>query len=181
MVLLLKKGASKKEIEAIEKKLYKEKPLPGFNAKKYNGILSLTEDPLSIQLKLRDEWERDLSWYQYHFNLLSGSDTLENVLQGKDIYLSFITELELIGYKNISIKEEQQIQRLLNDCSILQITNPIKQNYIELRKKYTLKLADAIIAATALALNLPLITSDKQFKIIKGLNLISYQHNIDLT
>ena len=89
--------------------------------------------------------------------------------------------MELIGYKNISIKEEQQIQRLLNDCSILQITNPIKQNYIELRKKYTLKLADAIIAATALALNLPLITSDKQFKIIKGLNLISYQHNIDLT
>jgi len=61
MVLLLKKGASKKEIEAIEKKLYKEKPLPGFNAKKYNGILSLTEDPLSIQLKLRDEWEKDLS------------------------------------------------------------------------------------------------------------------------
>jgi predicted nucleic acid-binding protein len=113
--------------------------------------------------------------------LLSGSDTLQNVLQGKDIYLSFITEFELIGYKNISIKEEQQIQRLLNDCSILQITNPIKQNYIELRKKYTLKLADAIIAATALTLNLPLITSDKQFKIIKGLNLISYQHNIDLT
>jgi len=28
MVLLLKKGASKKEIEAIEKKLYKEKPCP---------------------------------------------------------------------------------------------------------------------------------------------------------
>ena len=60
MVLVLKKGASKKEIEAIEKKLYKEKTSGGFNAKKYNGALNLTEDPLTIQLKLRNEWERDL-------------------------------------------------------------------------------------------------------------------------
>jgi hypothetical protein len=58
MVLVLKKGASKKEIEAIEKKLYREKSRGGFDAKKYNGVLSLTEDPLTIQLKLRDEWER---------------------------------------------------------------------------------------------------------------------------
>jgi hypothetical protein len=61
MVLVLKKGASKKEIEAIEKKLYGEKVSIGFNAKKYNGVLKLKEDPLTIQLKLRNEWERDLS------------------------------------------------------------------------------------------------------------------------
>ena len=61
MVLILKEGASKKEIEAIEKKLYKKKTSVGFNAKKYNGILSLEEDPLAIQLKLRNEWERDIS------------------------------------------------------------------------------------------------------------------------
>jgi hypothetical protein len=59
MVLVLKKGASKKEIEAIEKKLYKQKSSGGFNAKKYNWVLNQTEDPLTIQLKLRDEWERD--------------------------------------------------------------------------------------------------------------------------
>jgi hypothetical protein len=61
MVLILKKGASKKEIDALEKKLYKEKPSRGFNAKKYNGILKTKEDPLAFQLKLRDEWERDFS------------------------------------------------------------------------------------------------------------------------
>lgn len=59
MVLVLKKGASKKEIEAIEKKLYREKSSRGFDAKKYNGVLSLKDDPLHIQLKLRDEWERN--------------------------------------------------------------------------------------------------------------------------
>ncbi|MEO8885254.1 MAG: hypothetical protein ABI367_04265 [Mucilaginibacter sp.] len=61
MVLLLKKGANKKDIEAIEKKLYKEKALSGFNAKKYNGVLSLKEDPLTSQLNLRNDWERDIS------------------------------------------------------------------------------------------------------------------------
>jgi len=61
MVLILKKGASKKEIATIEKKLYKEKPLPGFNAKKHNGVIKLKEDPIVIQKRLRDEWERNIS------------------------------------------------------------------------------------------------------------------------
>lgn len=61
MVLVLKKGASKEEIEAIEKKLYCKKVPTGFDAKKYNGILKLNKDPLTIQKKLRDEWERNLS------------------------------------------------------------------------------------------------------------------------
>lgn len=59
MVLVLKKGAGKKEIEAIEKMLYHEKNVAGFNAQRYNGVLHLSEDPLLIQKKLRDEWERD--------------------------------------------------------------------------------------------------------------------------
>jgi hypothetical protein len=57
MVLVLKKGASKKEIAAIEKKLYKDKASTGFNAKKYNAVMKLKEDPLVIQKQLRDEWE----------------------------------------------------------------------------------------------------------------------------
>jgi predicted nucleic acid-binding protein len=113
--------------------------------------------------------------------LLNGSDTLEEVLQGKDISLSFMTELELLGFKNITIKEEQQIKGLLNDCSIISLNDRIKEKYIEIRKKYHLKLVDAIIAATAIVFDFPLITSDKQFKTVGELNLITYQHNIDLT
>jgi len=61
MVLILKKGASKKDIAAIEKKLYKDKVLSGFNAKKYNGVIKLKEDPLTIQKRLRNEWERNFN------------------------------------------------------------------------------------------------------------------------
>lgn len=62
MVYILKRGASKKEIETLEKKIYTNKVvITGFNAKKCNGALKLKEDALSIQKKLRDEWERDFS------------------------------------------------------------------------------------------------------------------------
>jgi hypothetical protein len=60
MVLVLKKGASKRQIAAIEKKLSKGKTT-GFNARKYNGSLKLKGDALEIQKKLRDEWERAFS------------------------------------------------------------------------------------------------------------------------
>ncbi|MDB5124365.1 MAG: type toxin-antitoxin system VapC family toxin [Mucilaginibacter sp.] len=109
--------------------------------------------------------------------LLNGSDTLETILQGKTIHLSFITELELVGFRNITDKEEQQIADLLIECTIVSLNNRIKEKYIEIRRKYHLKLADAIIAATSLVLDIPLISADKQFKTVKELNLITYQHN----
>ena len=59
MVLVLKKGAGKKESDAIEKKLSKS-GIGGFDARKYNGTLKIKGDALKIQKKLRDEWERDL-------------------------------------------------------------------------------------------------------------------------
>ena len=54
MVLVLKKGASKKEIQSIEKRLNIKK---GVDTLKYCGKIKLSIDPLSIQKKIRDEWE----------------------------------------------------------------------------------------------------------------------------
>ena len=54
MVLVLKKGASKKEMDSISEKLTNSK---GVNTKKYCGTVKLQEDPLAIQKKMRDEWQ----------------------------------------------------------------------------------------------------------------------------
>lgn len=40
---------------------------------------------------------------------------------------------------------------------------------------YHLKLADAIIAATAIVHDIALITADKQFRTIKELKLVAYE------
>lgn len=107
--------------------------------------------------------------------LMNGNDTIEEILQGKNIYVSFMTELELVGFKNINPKEEKQIHNLLSDCSIILMNDLIKVKYVDLRKKYHLKLADAVIAATAIVYNMPLITADKQFRTVKELTLIAYE------
>lgn len=64
---------------------------------------------------------------------------------------------------------------MLSDCMVVSLNNEIKQQYVLLRKKYQLKLVDAIIAATAIALDIPLITSDKQFETVKELQLLHYE------
>jgi hypothetical protein len=60
MVLVIKKGATKSEIEKIEKQLQSTEKM-GFDAAKYNGIIHFNEDALLIQKQLRNEWERTFS------------------------------------------------------------------------------------------------------------------------
>jgi hypothetical protein len=57
MTLILKKGASKKDIQQINKKLSEISSGKKLNTKKHSGVIKLKEDALSIQKKLRDEWE----------------------------------------------------------------------------------------------------------------------------
>lgn len=57
MVVIIKKGYTKKEIEALMERHQKEKKKKGVDLKKYLGSIKLNEDPLDIQKKLRDEWK----------------------------------------------------------------------------------------------------------------------------
>jgi hypothetical protein len=54
MVLVLKKGASKKEIQSIEKKLNTTK---GVDTIKYCGKITLNQDSLTIQKNFRNDWQ----------------------------------------------------------------------------------------------------------------------------
>jgi hypothetical protein len=60
MQVVLKSGATKKKIKEIEEVLHKKKNSGGFNAKRYNGTVPMKKDALTIQKKLRDEWEREI-------------------------------------------------------------------------------------------------------------------------
>ena len=60
--------------------------------------------------------------------LLKGNVTIEEILQGKIIYLSVITELELIGFSKLTTKEEKSINQLLSDCKVINMENWIMDN-----------------------------------------------------
>ena len=57
MVLVLNKGASKEEIEKVNKLLNQLSSKKKLDAKRFCGVIKLKEDPLEIQRRLRDEWE----------------------------------------------------------------------------------------------------------------------------
>lgn len=56
MVQVLKSGASKKDIEKINRKLRRMTSAKKLDAKKYCGVIKLKEDPVDIQMKLRNEF-----------------------------------------------------------------------------------------------------------------------------
>jgi len=91
------------------------------------------------------------------------------------LYISVITELELLAYKGITSHEEVVIQDFISQCKVITINSAIKTETIRIRKKHNTKLPDSIIIATALYLDLPLITSDDAFKRVDDLALIYYE------
>ena len=106
---------------------------------------------------------------------LKGDQEVIEMISDKDPVISFITELELLAFPEDSHDSESTVKGLLKNCSIIDITKEIKKATIVFRKKSPLKLPDAIIAATAQFMELPLVTADKQFKAIKDLDVIFYE------
>ena len=104
--------------------------------------------------------------------LLDGNKPIAQFLENKQIYLSVITELELFGKQNLSTHENELIEALLDNCFVIDVEPEIKRIYREIKQKYTIKLPDAVVAATALYLDLPLLTFDKGFKPIINLKLM---------
>jgi predicted nucleic acid-binding protein len=106
---------------------------------------------------------------------LTGDKTLAELLDGKQFYLSFITQLELLAFAGISRKDQKIIEELLSQCVIIDINTEIKLKVIDIRKKYKIKIPDSIVIATSLYLDLPLVTADSDFRKVEELNLIFYE------
>ena len=107
--------------------------------------------------------------------LLNGDTTIAELLNGRDVHVSFITELELLGFQDIKEEDRSIIEELLNNCIIVDLNQAIKRITVDLKQKYKLKLPDAIIAATSIYMNLPLISADKDFERISDLQFIRYE------
>lgn len=107
--------------------------------------------------------------------LLNGDETLSTFLYGKELYISVITELELLGFSNISKEEENIIKEFISNCTVIPINTKIKVETILLRRKYKTKLPDSIIAASSLTLNLPFVSADTEFNKISELTFVFYE------
>ncbi len=87
--------------------------------------------------------------------------------------ISVITQIELLCW-NTDEKTTHNINNFISDSTILDINPDVISQCIILRKGKKIKTPDAIIAATALAYGLTLITNnEKEFVNIKGLKIVN--------
>ncbi len=92
------------------------------------------------------------------------------------LYASIITHTELFSGKSVWEKRGaySEIKDLFFRITILPLTEEISEKSGEIKAKFDLNIADAIIAATAILTNLELATLNlKDFEMIKGLKILT--------
>jgi hypothetical protein len=107
--------------------------------------------------------------------LLNGEETLIPLLEEKNLFLSFVTQLELLGTRYLNPDDNLKIKQFISECTVIDITPEIKDITINIRQNYNIKLPDCIIVATSLWLNMPLITADHDFTKIDIADLIYFK------
>lgn len=99
----------------------------------------------------------------------SGSNWMQSIIDQNLHHLSVINQIELLGF-NGSPTEMQTLEAFINVSNVLPLSDVVAEKTIMLRKNYKIKLPDAIIAATALAYNLTLVTRNTaDFQKVAGL------------
>lgn len=87
--------------------------------------------------------------------------------------VSVISRIETLGFHKITPEEKSALTAMLASLPELGLNEPVVTTAIMLRQQRKMRLGDAVIAATALTHNLPLVTRNTQdFKHVTGLRLI---------
>ena len=103
---------------------------------------------------------------------------LQQIEQRSSPTISVITQMELIiGCQ--SKAELRTLERFLQRFQVLKLNEPISEVAVDLLRRYRLShgllIADALIAATALSLDVPFVTKNQRdYSFIAGLNLLAY-------
>ena len=91
-----------------------------------------------------------------------------------ELFVSIISEIALLGYKDISDLEKSKIKLFLSEYQIIPLNADIKELCIELKQNHKIKTPDTIVAATANYLGLPLFTADKGFEKLTEVDAVIY-------
>ena len=93
--------------------------------------------------------------------------------QNVPLYVSAITELELFAFSNLSAAEEKLIEELLTTVAVISLDSHIARLAAFIRRQYRLKVADSVIAATAMFTGSTLLTRNtRDFRRIPNLSLL---------
>jgi predicted nucleic acid-binding protein len=93
------------------------------------------------------------------------------------IYYSAVTKKELLSKRGLKASERRAILTVLRRYRLVRIDQRIAEEFSRLRSLHPrLERGDSLIAATALAKRLPLLTQNQRhFRVVKGVVLLPLQ------
>ncbi|HEY2581020.1 MAG TPA: type II toxin-antitoxin system VapC family toxin [Mucilaginibacter sp.] len=74
--------------------------------------------------------------------------------------ISIISHIEVLGFPFATNEDQLYMQKICSLCKLMYLSDLLVSETIKLRKEYRIKLPDAIIYASALVENLPLVTNN---------------------
>lgn len=88
--------------------------------------------------------------------------------------ISIITKIEFLGWNKHTPDGFQKCKELIESASVYPLDEDVAQKVIELKRTARIKLADAVIAATAILNNLTLATINiSDFKMIEDIEVVN--------
>lgn len=111
----------------------------------------------------------DTNTIVYH---LLGNEQAKLIIDERIVFISAITYSELLANKNLSVTDKKVLIDYLSYVHIVHTNDFICERAAYIRIKNKIKLPDAIIAATSIFLDIPLVTFNDGFFSIKDLQII---------
>jgi predicted nucleic acid-binding protein len=104
----------------------------------------------------------------------TAEEKITSLLKDNQPVVSAITEIELLCWKTATETDLLSIKGFISTSIIIELEREVKLKTVEIRKATKIKLPDAIIAASALAYDLTLLTRNiKDFQYVENLKLLN--------
>jgi hypothetical protein len=88
--------------------------------------------------------------------------------------VSAVSRIEVLGYHLLAQKQREYLEKFFEAASVLAISDSVITQAVQLRQEKRIGLGDAILAGTALAHQLELVTRNvRDFSWINGLSFIN--------
>ena len=99
---------------------------------------------------------------------------LRDFIEANPCSASTVTRVETLGFHNITDDERIIYEEIFDIIDLLPLSSDVVEEAVKLRQQRKMSLGDALVAATALVWNLPVMTRNvDDFKWIPNLTLIN--------
>ena len=101
-------------------------------------------------------------------------EKIRTLIEENAPFVSVVSYVEVLGYHKLNDKEREHLELFFKIAKMLPISQNVLDHAVKLRQIRKMTLGDALIAGTAIAYNVPLVTRNIQdFQWIENLELIN--------